>query len=264
MKWFNIISLLTSILIVALICSCNNTNKKRVLVEGVYAEGDISKDTVFNGLISFYDTTHNRLVKVANYKNGILDGLQTDYYKNGKPESEINYENGKINGEVIIYDSAGIVIEKDNYYYDLLTGPWHEFKNGKISNYHFYSLESELLFTIDYDKSQKIEEINGKNYFFWNINKFRTTASQQPFSELFIYLPNPPKLNLRYSLCIIDNAYTVLKVVKEFDKTKYWETVKLDYAELKPSEMYALRLNIENKIDDKDDPDDIAVMFKKL
>ena len=120
------------------------------------------------------------------------------------------------------------------------------------------------MFTIDYDKSRKIEEINDKNYFFWNINKYRTTASQQPFTELFIYLPNPPKLNLQYSLCIIDNAYTVLKVVKEFDATKYWETVKLDYTELKPLEMYALRLNIENKIDDKDDPDDIAILFKKL
>lgn len=152
-------------LIIVLICSCNNTNKRRILVEDVYAEGDISKDTVFNGLIRFYDTSHNRLVKVANYKKGIQDGLQTDYYKNGKPETEINYENGKINGEVIIYDSAGIVIEKDNYYYDLLTGPWHEFKNGKLSNYHFYSLESELLFTIDYDKSRKIEEINDKNFF---------------------------------------------------------------------------------------------------
>lgn len=100
--------------------------------------------------------------------------------------------------------------------------------------------------------------------FFWNLNKYRTTASQQPFTELFIYLPNPPKLNLRYSLCIIDNVYTVLKVVKEFDTTKYWETVKLDYTELKPSEMYALRLNIENKLDDKNDPDDIAILFKKL
>ena len=261
MKGFNISSLLTSILIVALICSCSNTNKNRVLVEDVYAEGDISKDTVFNGLIRFYDTTHNRLVMVTSYKNGVLDGPRTDYYKNGRPETKINYENGKINGELIVYDTTGKITEKQNYYYDLVTGPSQSFKNGKISNYAFYSLDNELLFTLDYDKPKKIEKINNNSYFFWSINKYTTTTSPDPLNELFIYLPNPPLLNLRYSLCIIDKAYTVLKVVKEFDSALYWEKTDLNYAGLKPAEMLALRLNIENAMDD---PADIAVMFKKL
>ena len=86
----------SAILILSLICSCSKTNKRRVLVEDVYAEGDISKDTVFNGLIRFYDTSHNRLVMVASYKNGVLDGPRTDYYKSGRPETKIKYENGKI------------------------------------------------------------------------------------------------------------------------------------------------------------------------
>lgn len=253
--------ILSAILILSLICSCSKTNKRRVLVEDVYAEGDISKDTVFNGLIRFYDTSHNRLVMVASYKNGVLDGPRTDYYKNGRPETKIKYENGKINGELIVYDTTGKITEKQNYYYDLLTGPSQSFKNGKISNYAFYSLDNELLFTLDYDKTKKIEKINNKSYFFWSINKYTTTTSPDPLNELFIYLPNPPLLNLRYSLCIIDKAYTVLKVVKEFDSALYWEKTDLNFSGLKPTEMFALRLNIENAMDD---PADIAVMFKKL
>jgi hypothetical protein len=251
----------SSILLVLLFSFCKNASKRRILVEDVYAEGDISKDSILNGLIRFYDTVHNRLVMVANYKNGVLDGKRTDYYKNGRPETEIKYENGKINGELIVYDTTGKITEKQNYYYDLVTGHSQSFINGKISNYAFYSLDNEILFTLDYDKPKKIEDINKNSYFFWNINNYKTTASQDQFSELFIYLPNPPKLNLRYSLCIIDKDYTVSKVVKEFNSSMYWEKTDLNYAGLKPTEMFALRLNIENAMDD---PADIAVMFKKL
>jgi antitoxin component YwqK of YwqJK toxin-antitoxin module len=64
--------------------SCDNKKIKRVIVDDVIAEGEISNDTVFNGTIKFYDTGTGKLVETANYKAGILDGERTTYYDNGK------------------------------------------------------------------------------------------------------------------------------------------------------------------------------------
>ena len=103
--------------------SCNKKNKRRVIVDDVFAEGDITKDTVYNGTIKFYDTATNKLVMVANYKSGVLDGERIDYYINGNPKLKLNYENGKDNGELIIFDSSGNVFKKHNFYYGLRYGP---------------------------------------------------------------------------------------------------------------------------------------------
>ena len=79
--------------------------------------------------------------------------------------------------------------------------------------------------------------------------------------ELFLYLPNPPQLNFKYSLCIIDNNYSIKKIVKEFVPTASWGVIALDYSDLKENEMYAINLTIDNELDNDER---IATMFKKL
>src|SRR5688572_9967277 len=105
-----------SIFLLLILFSCSGKNKRRVLVDDVFAEGNITRDTVYKGLISFYDTVSNRLVMTANYKSGKLDGERIDYYNNGKPKLKMNYRDGKSNGELTIFDSAGNILEKQNFY----------------------------------------------------------------------------------------------------------------------------------------------------
>jgi antitoxin component YwqK of YwqJK toxin-antitoxin module len=73
-------------------------------------KGDITPDTVFNGLIRFYDTTTNKLVIEATYTNGKLNGKRKDYYLNGNIKGVGYYENGKQNGTTSFFDTAGRLV----------------------------------------------------------------------------------------------------------------------------------------------------------
>jgi len=243
--------------------ACENRKVKRVRVDDVIAEGEISKDTDYNGLIKFYDTATNHLVMTANYNAGILNGNRKDYYPNGKIKSQLYYENGKINGETKIYDSTGNISETQNIYFDLRVGPSIEYKNKQISQYYFYSLENKELLHIDYGSIQgkKTEQLNDTTFFFWHLNDYSTSESNVPKTDLFLYLPNPPKLQFKYSLCIIDNKYDIKQTIKEFPSNKSWDIVNLDYLVLKTGEFFAIRLTVDNEFDNDDR---IANMFKRL
>jgi antitoxin component YwqK of YwqJK toxin-antitoxin module len=80
----------------------------------------------------------------------------------------LRYDNGKINGEVKIFDSTGGLLETQNLYYDLRVGQSIEYKQGRINQYYFYSLENKELLHIDYDSIQgkKIEQLNDTSFFF--------------------------------------------------------------------------------------------------
>ena len=254
--------LITGLLVLG-IASCDKHQTKRILIDDVIAEGNITDDTVYNGLIKFYDTSKSRLISVAVYDSGVLNGNQIEYFPDGKKKAELNYENGKINGKVIFFDTIGNIDKSQNFYYDLIVGPSLEYKDGNLSKYIFYSLDKKELISIDYDTIQgkSIEQLNNYEFFFWNIINFNTSQSNNPQKELFVYLPNPPKLNFKYSLCIIDNAYKIKQTIKEFNTDSYWDTVTLDYDKLTNNYMYALKLTVESETDDNYR---IETMFKKL
>ncbi len=250
-------------LFILTIFSCDSKKNKRVKIDNLFAEGDISKDTIYNGLIKFYDTATMQLFQTANYKAGILDGDRIDYYANGKRKLQLYYESGKINGEIKKYDSIGKVVETQNIYFDLRVGPSIEYKNNEVSQYYFYSLEDKELLHINYDsvKGKKIEQLNDTSFFFWHYVDYSTSESRKPKTDLFIYLPNPPKFNFQYSLCIINNKYDIRQTIKEFKHNKSWEEINLDYSMLRGAESFAIKLTVNNKYDNDDGK---AIMFKRL
>ena len=252
------------ILLLALtISSCDSKKIKRVKVDDIIAEGNISKDTIYNGIIKFYDTATKQLVQTANYKEGILDGDRIDYYTTGKRKLQLHYQNGKINGEVKIFDSTGEVFQTQNIYFDLRVGPSIEYKNKQVGKYYFYSLENKELVHINYDsvKGKRIEQLNDTSFFFWHYNDYSTIESSKPKTDLFIYLPNPPMFNFQYSLCIITNKYDTRHTIKEFTQNKSWEVINLDYSMLRADESFAIKLTVDNEFDNDDG---IATMFKRL
>lgn len=242
--------------------SCSKRNK-RIKLSDSYAEGQISNDTVFNGQIKFYDLRSNHLTEIATYDSGVLNGKRIVYHKNGKIKAIFSFVSGKANGEININDTNGNVIQKQNFYYDLLVGPSIHYKNNEVKHYYFYSFDNEQLFHIDYDSidNKPIEEINKGKFIFWHLNQYSTSESDSLKTELFIYLPNPPHIRFKYSLCITDNLYNVRQVIKDFNSDNIWETFTLNFSKLHEGEMFSIRLKTSTPFtnDNKN-----STMFKKL
>ena len=223
---------------------------RRVTTGDVIAEGEISSDTVFNGLIKFYDTSTNKLAIEAFYKNGKPNGKRKDYYLNGKVKDIAYYENGKQNGTVSYFDSLGRLTSKQDFYYGLKVGSSIEYKNEKPSKYYFYSFDNEQLFYTDYDSvyHTNLKKINDDNFFFWHIDSvatIRTTDRKSEGDECFIYLINPPNFNFTYSLCLINSKDSILRVEKKFDTGRIWDTFFLEPTKLVIGERFALRLSFD-------------------
>lgn len=151
---------------------------------------------------------------------------------------------------------------KQNFYFDLVVGPTTRYKNGDFKKYEFFSLDEEVLFHIDYDTvdSKSIEELNNGKFMFWHLSKYSISGSDS-LTDLFIYLPNPPKIKFTYSLCITDEKFTSVQIIKEFNSENVWETVGLNFSQLKENQRFAIRLKTETPFTgDKKN----AVMFKKI
>jgi antitoxin component YwqK of YwqJK toxin-antitoxin module len=147
--------LFTLLMTICFACKQVKTDPKgkirRVTFENVIAEGNISSDTIYNGLIKFYDKATNKLVIEGYYKKGKLDGKRKAFYENGKIKNITFYENGKQNGTSSCFDSTGQLTSKQDCYYDLLVGSHIEYKNTKPRKYYFTSFDEEDVFYINYD-----------------------------------------------------------------------------------------------------------------
>jgi len=254
-------SLLLLFILVLTFSSCNKN--RRIRVDDFYAEGNIGKDTTYNGPIKFYDTATNTLTEVINYKDGVLEGERTGYYKNGKINFKAYYKNGKQVNDGETYDSSGNISFKQSFYYGLRTGASSKYRDNNVVYYYFYSLQNEELFHLDYDSIQgkHVEQLaGGRGFFFWHTNKYFTAESQVERTELFVYVPDPPKLHFQYSLCVVDSADNVKQTIKQFSPKEIWATTDLDRSVLKPNEFFAIRLETENEFAGREK----LTMFKKL
>ena len=254
-----LIPLLISSLI--LIIGCKSKNKKRVLIDSVYAEGNISGDTILNGRIKYFDTLTNKLSWEANYDKSILHGQETEYYKNGKIKVQGNFRDGKKNGLVKFFDSTGLIQSEQFYYYGLIAGPSTDFKKGEPSEYYFYSLDNKSLFHLNYDSivGKKIETVQ-RGFFYYNVyKKDDAFTHSKPKTEYLLYLISPPKFRFAYSLCILKGKYETVQEIRTFDNSKAWDSFEIDKATLKTGEQFAIRLTIDDDINQQG-----VEMFKRI
>lgn len=253
-----------SFLIVLLSIACKTQKTREIIIGDEKIQGIIGKDSVFNGLIRFYDKTTNRLKAEANYLKGKLNGEMNEYYKNGFLSTKSNYENDKVIGPTIIYDERGNKIKSENYYYDIQVGESIKYENEKVATYHFFSFSGESLFSINYDASRKarITDIQ-TNYFFLNKREYADVSFDgigPHYEEIFIYTPNPPLYNFRYSLVMVDPQFSQVKLVREFNNMKPWTVFTIDANSKMDKDMsYAIKLVINDSISGGD-----VVMYKRL
>lgn len=72
-------------------------------------------------------------------QNGKLEGLQKEYYPNGKLKRQTNYKNGKLEGYHKVYYENGKLESEYPYKNDKLEGVVKDYsKNGKLEREHAY------------------------------------------------------------------------------------------------------------------------------
>ncbi|OGX23760.1 MAG: hypothetical protein A2Y03_04815 [Omnitrophica WOR_2 bacterium GWF2_38_59] len=98
---------------------------------------------------------------IINLKDGFKQGVQRSYYKNGNIYKEENYEKGKLNGLVQVFDVNGNLIEKNNFVNDRKEGlSFQYYENGTIKdevNFKF-GIETGLSKNYYKDGSLMVEE----------------------------------------------------------------------------------------------------------
>ncbi len=116
------------------------------------------------GIWNYYHKGSKQLMKVENYKNGKLEGLQKIFYPTGEIAEERNYKNGlkegiyKIyaqNGKVleeatfknnlydglaIFRDANGQIVSQGNFVKNEKKGIWEFYKDGKLEKKEKYPL----------------------------------------------------------------------------------------------------------------------------
>ena len=132
--------LLLIVLPLLLIVGCSKPINENSLIDrnGVKYQQDSQKP--YSGKVfRLYDTGENK--KEGIYKDGIQDGLQTEWYKNGQKMFEKNYKDGNRDG---------------------LWTEWY--KNGqKRYEWNYKDEKLDGLFTIWYENGQKMFEKNYKD-----------------------------------------------------------------------------------------------------
>ena len=104
---------------------------------------------------------NNNIEIMAYYKNDLLEGVETHYYKDGQRSMETHYTKGVKNGTVTTWYSNGVVKETGAFVNDLFDGIWENYDErglltgegsfvegtGKRTTYDFLGrLESETNF----------------------------------------------------------------------------------------------------------------------
>ena len=117
------------------ITSCNNKkkvevkNKNGIVVESYFVnkKNPTEKVDVYN---RYYDD--GKIVEVANYKNGKLNGVRTLFHSNGNKMQEENYIDDKLEGKVTSYFEDGSLQQEAVYKDNSGNGIWKNyFKDQK-------------------------------------------------------------------------------------------------------------------------------------
>ncbi|MBA4197670.1 MAG: hypothetical protein C0459_08970 [Chitinophaga sp.] len=232
--------------------NCKVAKKRSMILNGERVEGNINNDTIYNGLIKFYNLENNSLISECNYVNGILEGERKDYYKNGVVSTILNYSQGKSNGYVSTYDYNGNIKTKAFYYYGIQVGGITDYRENKVQNYKFYSLDRDLLVNINYDsiKTKEITDLQ-KGYFFYRKSKASSVFLEGEIpigDEYFIYTPNPPNYNFRYSIVLLDKNSKITDTLEDFDMTKPWSRFQMDNDLIASDNKVAIKLTMNDLV----------------
>jgi hypothetical protein len=252
--------ILSYYIIILILLSCN-PKKGSNIVDGYKVIGEINNDSTFEGIIKFYDTSSGLIAREALYTHGILNGQVKEYNKTGNILSVSNYENNRLNGTVSIFDVKGNLIKSDFYFYDLRVGPSITFKMNEPITYNFNSLEGDVLLSINYDSLDLLQTLKDGCFFykFYLYDEVLQDGSKTNIKELFLYTPNPPKYNFKYSIIELDSNGLEAKELYIYDNKTPWSVYSLPSSGVGKLKLYAIKLVVSSTSSKRD-----IVLLKKL
>ncbi len=222
---------------------------------GNRAKGKISADSVFDGVIKFYDVSTNKLIEESKYDRGVQNGSDVSYYQNGVIAVKCSYKDGKQDGYSYIYNDKGKLISQNYFYYGIRMGNNAEYSDTGVKKYWFHSLDYGILLYLDYDsiKGRKLSDFQ-TTFFFYHVKEYyilNKTDSPIKKTEYFLYTPNPPKFDFKYDLVLVDSTRKVLSVLKQFSNSQPWTEFDLDDKVENSNNKRALRLLAMDSINNK-------------
>jgi antitoxin component YwqK of YwqJK toxin-antitoxin module len=193
---------LTVFFIIGLFSRCSNNSpkiqEKRI---GAYlVKARFKNDSIIDGVARFY-TKGGSLVAVTNYTNGIKNGYAVIYHPNGQKSDSMYFTNGVKNGSQYRYDTSGRLSSINYQYYGLRMGPQLFFEKGLPVKYFYIDFNKDDLINCKYDSLGNIHELS---YFAMKASVSQVISSNVKMLELFFYLPNPPNVQVEYSIGITD------------------------------------------------------------
>jgi hypothetical protein len=174
----------------------NRLSYKEIEKDGYIIKGNVIDDSVFNDTMRYYDR-NNILISKKVFVNGTQSGVSFDYYPNGYVWIASNYSINTKNGKYLVFDSTGKLQFESYYYFDLGVGPVIYYKNNDPERYFFISLDDRDLLRIDYSDWRGISGIFDQLVNF-SVNETRRDTVNE--LSVFLYLINPPKLSVVYSV----------------------------------------------------------------
>jgi antitoxin component YwqK of YwqJK toxin-antitoxin module len=242
-------------LMVAFMIACKSNNVKSIIQGENIVEGNITRDTIFNGPIKFYNKHTNKLVAEGVYVNGQKNGEYKQFYENGGINEVLYYKNDKENGVAKIYDEKGHIISEEFYYYGLRMGDAIEYKNESLKSFAFFSLDNSRLLYFEYDslKGKHLPDLVKGFFFFTTADYFERNGDiLLKKTEYFLYTPNPPMQGFNYSLVRVDKSFKISSTLISFDKNQPWSKFILKSSFDSTNSKVAIRLLIADSINNID------------
>lgn len=110
-------------------------------VSGVLIEEEKYENGMLHGMkTSYYQ--NGKTLQTAMYKNDLLDGKKKMYALNGTIVSEYTYEKGRRNGYFVEYDKKGNKSLTGKYTADKPRGVWNYYTDGKLTRTKDYTLSN--------------------------------------------------------------------------------------------------------------------------
>ena len=234
-----------------LLSKCSSNNFQTITKGDYIVEGNITKDSIYNGLIKSYNKSSKKLFSECGYVNGIKNGEYKQFNENGTLIEDLFYKDGKENGLAKYYNDNGIIYSQDYFFYGLRVGNSLKYENNLLKSYSFISLENTVLMQFDYDsiRGHHLPDIV-KNLYFYTTSKYSESVDDtlSKKTEYFIYTPNPPMQEFTYSLVKVDQSKKVLSTVQIFDNNQPWSKFDVNFNLDSPNSLYALKLRIIDTI----------------
>lgn len=238
--------ILCLIVSITVFIACNQYPKTLDLVTGKneLARGVVFKDSLFHGIVRYYDTLDN-YVGFTTFKYGVEDGPATIYRKNIITDS-VNFKKGFKNGFGFKYDSHGNLVFKSYFYNDRNVGSAYEYDaKGKVKLYYFVNFEGETIYQMKFEDTSayvKGSPINAKVY--------DRIVNGKTKTFLFLYLVTPPDSKSHFEIAVLDSTKKII-ISNPVKSTNFYFETELDT--IMEGQSHAIVFHRFNKYKRRDD-----------